>query len=172
MFTGLDTLPGQDRSRMPRGRIDFANSSSTITAGGAEGQIWIVSCTLPENYAYVIQEVHSSIAGPIADIANWDTTALGGFTDTDNILISFDGVNVAGVTGVTVLLDNRQYTFDMPPKSIILADTGPTGTVLTVTHSNRTIGDAEVAGGFFASFMMYDIEQAHHVLVNTPQLIR
>lgn len=172
MFTGLEGLPEQDRSRLPRGRIDFAESSVVIAEGALEIQLWIVSCTLPEGYAYAIQEVHSGVAGTLADVANWDTAALGGFTDTDNILISFDGVNVAGVTSISLTNTQRMYTFDIPPKSIIVGSTGAAGTVLTVTHSNPTIGDAAIAGTFFASFMMYDIEQAHHVLVNTPQLVR
>jgi len=172
MFTGLETLPVQDSSRLPRGRIDFLNSSVTIAEGALEGQIWIVSCTFPEAYAYVIQEIHCGVAGAIAAIANWDTAALGGFTDTDNKLIPFDGTNVAGVTAISTANDQRMYTFDVPPKSIIVADTGPTGTLCTITMSNHTIGDVAVSGTFFMSAMMYDIEQAHHVLVNTPQLVR
>lgn len=168
-FAGLDALPSLDRSWFPRGVIAFESPSIAITAAGAgEDQLWTVAMTLPIGYAYIITDVHVRMQGAIADLAGWDKSIAGNFGDTDRA-IPFDGVNQEDVM-VTTALDVRTWTFPDLPTAILINSDGTTNASLTV--GDHTTDDGAMTGSVFASFLVYDVEQAHHVRIHTPQLFR
>ncbi len=170
-FTGFEKGPSRISSPYPRGQVTFSNASVAITVAGAgEDQLWRINMVLPIGYAYVLVEVHFQIQGALADLAGWDTVFNGEINLTNPVrAIPFDGVSL-GDTFATTLLDRRIFTFPDLPKDIIISDDGTAQAGFRV--GNHTTDDAAMTGIIFGRFLQYDVEQAHHYLVQTPQLIR
>ncbi len=170
-FTGLEKGPSRIASPYPRGQVTFSTPSVAITvaAGGAD-QAWRINMILPIGYAYVLVEVHLMIQGAIADLAGWDTVFNGEINLTNPVrAIAFDGISL-GDTFSTSALDRRVFTFPDLPKDIIISDDGTAQAGFRI--GDHTTDDGAMTGIVFGRFLQYDVEQAHHYLVQTPQLIR
>lgn len=168
-FSGLPGLPALEHSWYPRGSISFEDTIA-VTAGGASDQLWDIQCTLPSGYAYVLQEVHLALQGATSSLTNWDSSVTCGFGDGVHN-VPFDGINTTGGSFVTSTVTIQNWTFPDLPRLIIIA-TDPAIISVRLSVGNNTIGDAGMTGLVFISCLQYDVEQAHHVRIHTPQLER
>ncbi len=170
-FSGLPGLQDLERSWYPRGYLSFEDGSVAITVAGAgEDQVWRINCVLPIGYAYILEDVHIWMQGTLADLAGWDSVMNGELIFDDPLrTIQFDGVTT-GDTFATTTIDRRVWTFPDLPKAIVVASDAISQVGFRV--GNHTTDDAAMAGGVFVRFLQFDIEQAHHVRIHTPQLVR
>lgn len=170
-FSGLPPLRSLEQSSLPRGYVSFEDGSAAITVAGAgEDQIWRINTDLPIGFAYVLAEVHIWLNGIIADLADWDNAVNGELLfDSPLRSVQFDGLATEDTFGSTTV-DRRVYTFPDLPQSILLAS--DTSSTVGFRVGNHTVDGPAMQGGFFIKFLQYDIEQAHHYGIHTPQLIR
>lgn len=170
-FSGLPELSVLEQSYYPRGYVTFEDSSIAITVAGAgEDQQWLITMALPIGYAYVLVEGHVMLQGAIADLAGWDLVMAGEII-VGARSIPFDGLaSPDGDVFATSLLDRRIYTFPDLSKTILIAEDNSAQAIFRM--GNHTTDDAAMTGSCFTRFMMYDISQAHHVRLHTPELVR
>ncbi len=170
-FSGLPPLESLENSPFPRGYTVFEDSSVAITVAGAgEDQIWRIEADLPIGYAYVLVEAHVQLQGAIADLAGWDT-AMGGEIVSPGRSIPFDGLaSPDSDIMATTALDRRIFSFPDLSTTILIAEDTTATMILRI--GNHTTDDGAMTGSVFIKFMTYDIEQAHHFQIHTPQLVR
>lgn len=164
-FEGLPPPGTIERSSVPRAQVIWQAAATTITAGGASDQRWVINCVPPVNFAYALGEVHVRIDGTIADLDNWDNACSARFTSPRDS-IPFDGVSIA-TTMVNSTTNLKHYTFPEMPPSVLLNPS-----ILELSVGNQTDAEDEMNGQFYVMMYQYDITQAHHVLVNAPELTR
>lgn len=141
----------------------------TVAAAG-EDQALVVSCALPDSFAYVLQDLTMTIKAA-TDIADWRLAALAKLKDATAAIweldMKFEGGSLMGIPAA--LLRTYGLTIE-PPQKTLLAIAG--GATLTITLDNPVIDGEAAEVDFFARFLQFDLNQGFRTSVNTPILTR
>lgn len=173
-YSGLSD-PARDLSHVPSGEVRFFATSESIPAPGVgNNNQLIVICQCPLNSAYVLIDLSLRISAVSGDVEFDDQmTALladtgEAATRTYAIPIPFDSAGQAA----NQALEMKIYTAPVIPQVVVVPGSPSAAANLTIGAYNTTVdGDAHVMT-FFARFLRYGIEQAHHYAVSTPQPVR
>lgn len=167
------TAPGDliNRTALPRAEIIHAVSAGEIVAAGVgDSQLLNVRIELPQNYTYVCVDVALAITG--VDAGDWNANALftigrGDFQQW--MSLESPGVTVYG-TGAASQIARAYKVPARLPKGLVLG--APTGSNSTINVENGNLNGTAMEVRFYSRFLQYDIDQFHHVEVNTPSLTR
>ena len=169
---------------LPQGEVRFVQLFETVDAAGAGNEMAIaISCTLPENFAYVLLDLSCEIVAPAAGsngnnfqpVANaiLQNAATTGESD-QGMLFRGKSENRHSPYGGGYLNNGKEdmiYCFDCVPNFVLVPKAGSTG-LLNVNLFNWTQGESGYLYSFFARFARYTINQAYNVSVNTPSYTR
>lgn len=173
-FSGLGGMI-QPQTEVPRGEVVYSTTNEAVTVGTGDGQFLEIICNLPRNFAYVLMEIHLGITGVGVD--DWDEVALAALVDTKTPNGRSFNLQMQGTSnGLGHRLPGsnfsfrRLYTFEDYAKVLVQGSAAR----LNVDLANDGLGDLDqvAAFEFYARFLMYDIDQAHHYQVNTPTPVR
>lgn len=173
---GLTSLPepALRNSPVPRQELLFDIFNATVPVPGAgDFQNVRVETLLPPGFAYALTDIFLSITG--ADAADWGISALlelrdGTETGDTSWRIKMESVESFEVAGLATNQCGRGYTWPVLPKRLILP--AKAGAEVRASVSNVTVDGAAATCNYSARYLVYDIAQAHHWEVNTPQLVR
>lgn len=161
-------------SPIPRAEVTFSAQSTAVAASAAgDSQMLRITCTLPPSFAYVLQEVNLfELVGD--DVGNWEncsSSRISNSAPTDTWVYALNVCSsgkfeVAGF-GVT------KSWFLEPGGGLRKVIIPGTACDLVVHIGNDTLEQSSVSlGSFFARFLVFDIQQAHNYVMNTPQIVR
>lgn len=174
-FSGLSE-PERNRSPLPLMAVRFSTLSSSITAGGVGNeQELAVKCVLPVNYAGVFMDLGMRVFPAGGGANNFDTIGTAFFTDSDagtpGRKISYFSELVSTGNAEPSGTQIKCYRVQNPPTLTFVAPSNDSA-VLQINLGNQTQNDGEYTLQFFASFLLFSVNQANHVAVNSPQLVR
>lgn len=160
---------------MPRSEIIYAGENEIVTLGGVgDEQRLDITCDLPQNFSYALAELHADISTAGGTTNTWDVDAIAFIVDAtgpDRTVNVSMPVTAGGVVD-DIVLPRRVYKLENPMKAVLVPPPNSTGAKLGITFNNDVQGAVGALVTFFIRFYQYDIEQAHHYAVNTPNLIR
>lgn len=170
--------PLSDRSYLSRGLVTFtAQNQSIALTGAGDNQRLRINFALPKNFAWAFLDLTMQVYTAAAGTNNWDNN--GEFTlynaetsgnRTQDVAI---GVNAAG-SGVfaDVALDLKVYRPWGSWCGPLKPATAGENIYATLDMYNSTANDAAYVCDVAARFLQFDIEQVHHVGVNSPMPVR
>ncbi len=172
-LTGVDQ-PRSTLSAIPRQELffDLVNQAVAVPEAG-DSQLVEIICFLPIAFAYVLTEVFCGITG--ADSNDWSSRislnlhdGQDSSTDTYRLLWQSEASSDQLVGSVVVRSWNCPK-YNIPNRVVIPR---ATGAEFKVHANNATVDGTAQSLQFGCRFLVFDIAQAHHFLLNTPQLIR
>lgn len=174
-FLGLGQL-GLDRSSVPRSELLFKEfGGDAITAGGVGNtQRSTIICNLPQNFAYAIAEIHISLRTIAGTTNSWNKHAKVLYSDAQASERTFKVPLALQSQGVTDTESDPTVVYSLVRNvnSVLVPPTGTMGQSLNITFNNAVEDAPETTLVAFIRVYQFDIEQAHHYAVNTPQLVR
>ncbi len=178
----------EGRNGIPRGQVEFQNSLVSIGASTAEDRTILISCALPQGYAYRLQSVNMDIAGAAnTDLQTFGQNAfvtLGAFVPSAPALTlrqafplpaaqpirdtssAFVDRGYASITDASAVPFKLQYS-GLVPNTILNAQSGTTLMTIQVAANDDT--STECFLGYYARFLVYDIADENKWAINTPQ---
>lgn len=174
-YVGIEEI-SQDRSSLPKGELWFFADSPITVSGAGDYQSVVVNCNFPRNFAYALLDISyriygASVAITFDDVASFGIQNgfkfLGGTTSYASYELFTDGQ--MGSADVTTCA--KIYALREKPTALVYADTNNES--VQIIHNNINANQAQAVNvQMFCRFAQYTIEQANHVMVNTPQLVR
>ncbi len=164
----------KERSPFPRGELTFVADTEAIALTGAgDNQNLRIRCTLPQGFAYVLADLAFDVFAAVAgDANNFPVNATAFIVDS-----SVAGQDRTYRTDFSMISESSSLTPGNLIKTyrpvnqggkVIRCAPGQTGE-MRLDAFNLTANDgAYTLHTFFARFLQYDIEQAHHYQVNSP----
>lgn len=173
---GLTNIPEslyRDRANIPRQELEFNILNGTVDAeAGGDSQFITISCVLPVGFVYAWVGCNLGVTGStVGDDFNKVAQAIfrDGVADANTKYRLWVPSELAVSTPNNTFQILSYVWRDLPNRILIPAnDTG----LLQVTLNNPVIDGSAATVQFSARFLVFDIVQAHHYLVSTPQLIR
>lgn len=172
-YTGLPASV-LERSAAPRADVIFKDNGVEVTAGGAGNtQRLAVACNLPQNFSYGFAEFHFSISTPTGSVNNWEANGLSIIVDAAAGRTSFINSPLfnRGVAD-SFSLPTRDYQIESKFSGILLPPANTSGAKMAITLANLTENMPAGTLNYYIRFYQFDVEQAYHYRLNSPQLIR
>lgn len=159
-----------DRTNLPRAEIIHSVVAGAVPASGVgDDQVVAISFNLPQNFTYVMVDCYAAIVG--VDAGNWSATALGTNIQSDLPLFqTWFELTSTGVTGINATSLARAYNAPRLPRGLMRGATS--GANASITMRNAIVNSSAMTVNVYTRFLMFDVDQFHNVLVNTPQLQR
>ena len=170
-LTGLPDVT-QNKTSLPKAECYFIGVSEAITASGAgDTQSLSVTCSLPQNFAYTLLDISFRVWG-IDSSKPFETCGFAGFTDLRPSLGQVLALAhmCEGTSHNTGTTQEQVYAFNNRPTAVAIADSGPSSFEIYLGNTNTQVQASNAE--FLIRFGVYNIDQAHHVQVNAPQLTR
>lgn len=167
---------------LPRARYDFDVDAEAITAKATANTNRLrVTCSLPQNYAYVLDNVFAQItitgglpgdADGIDNIEQVAVAALDPRGPQAKRQMEFRG-SAAYITGAAEADGGRLFTLQSISRQPFFNVANAIPNII-VTFTDGDNSNATLAGvlTFHCSFLQYDLEQAYLVNVNAPMPVR
>lgn len=173
-YSGIGEL-ARDRSAIPRSELRFGvvGGALAVPTLGDQQQAFI-SLSLPFNFAHVIVDLTASVQADVAGEAiSWpDTAVCNFFPQGGNYVYEIELVSGGEhVFSTGSGKEQRVYSPTQLPKVTMVPPAGQRN-VFNMQLTASGIDGVAVDVDFFARFLTYDIAQANHYLVNSPQVIR
>lgn len=169
-------MPERQRGQtpIPSREMRCYTRDKSITAGGAGNeQRLVVQLDLPPNYAYVLVDLSCMLG--LAGSINWDAVIQGYLQDGLTTVKSRIPMELFshGITEYTAAGSERRVWIpeDIPRATLIPSVAGEQ-VRLHLETINSTQNDGAASFTFYARFLEFTIEQAHHWQVNTPEPVR
>lgn len=174
-FSGLDEAM-RNNSQVPRQEVIYNVLDGDIPLTGVgDNQIISITTALPSGYAYVLAEVSMMLSAASGTTNGFADTFAGFVVDgvSGRNFQRFFEMTAPGliIAGPQTALPARCYSPRNLPQVVILPPEGEVS-LMALLIKNATAGDVAYKLNFFARFLMYDVNQAHHWAVNTPTLVR
>lgn len=182
-FSGLAD-PGRDLSMVPRAQVVYNVNYQTISAPSAGTiQAILFSVTLPPNFAYALTEFSVVLANDNdATTLDYDLTAngyleepIGKNPSTTMSRSSFEMVSngKGSEIGTSTYKQNLNYVMRGSFGNVLWARPNSTGDMSLVGQFQANQIDTDAVRFYAkASLLQFNVEQANHWQVNTPQLVR
>lgn len=173
-LVGIQDQP-QQQSYLPKGLMLFAigEVSANIPASGAgDSQFLIVNCELPRGFAYALQDCHFDIQGTDADAWLPATRVTLSSNATTALARTFIMTEVQSIGVAAIGTNLRTYGLVNPMKSLMIVESKAAAGHFGILITNETLNQSAITFHMYVSLVQYNIEQAHHVRVNTPQIVR
>ena len=172
-FVGTNEVISR-RTDLPRSTVRYSCVDVSIPASGA-GNDRAISCSMamPENFAYALTEVEALVRGPAGGDIGFETAfsqieLFVGSTRVRRVPLSYKFDQ--GVQMSSVYRKSNVFRVE-PPKEVFLPDAEGM-MFLTFQLMDATINGPDALFSFNCRFLQFDVNQAHHVAVNTPTLTR
>lgn len=175
-YSGLDD-PSRELSIVPRQEVRFIDKGTTVPDPGVgDNQAVSVLCLPPPNFAYALVDLNLFVQSSLAGTFNLPK---GFFTLFQDALTSAASTVVASLcveAGVIVhstggAVDTFQYCLRDPFRQIMVPQPG-NQVSLGMSMFNPTADDVDYTVAVYCRMLMFDINQANHYSINTPQLVR
>lgn len=150
--------------------------TTVLDPGVGDNQAISILCRPPINFAYALVDLNLFVQSTLAGTFNLPK---GFFTLFQDALTSAASTVVATlcveagtiVHGTGGAVDTFQYCLRDPFRQILTP--APGGQVqLSMSMFNATADDVDYTVAVYCRMLMYDIDQANHYAINTPQLVR
>lgn len=173
-FTGASDLE-RARTEIPMREVRCISPRvNTIpTTGVGDNQQLDVDIILDRNYAYVLSDLFLRISADTGDTNNWGAVVNASWRDAFTGAMVFIPMEMVS-EGIAIVRDkqHRVYSITRNPQIVMIPNRADANPYLEIGAYNSTSNDVEYTTGFFARFMQYGIEQAHHYAVSTPTPVR
>lgn len=161
-------------TNIPRSEKIFTAINFAVTvASGGDTQAIIVTCVLPEGFAYVMLEGAVQLTG--ADIADWNPAVFATLDDRtanpqlrDVYQVDRGGVASAGGAGAGLTTCYRCLNC---PTKMLIPSASPGGQNRWVLE-NLVVDGAAMTVICYFRFLVFDLNQAYYWAVNTPMPVR
>ncbi len=173
-FLGLDQL-GLDRSNVPRAEVIYSGILQVVAASGVgDTQRLDITCELPQNFSYAMAECHIDITTAAGTLNTWNDDGILFLVDANNPARSIFVSSPLHSQGVidTEMTPKHVYNLENIMKGVLVPPPNSIGAKVGLTFNNTTEGSVAATTSFYIRLYQFDIEQAHHFAVNTPDLIR
>lgn len=175
-FSGRGEL-GNYRSTAARAQIVFKINQVAVTvAGSGEFQRVVVNMNLPLNFSYTLADFSARISGVNAD--DWSNVGELTLNDSDgsnrSFLFSQEVISTGVIDEFGSNASKARFYCPCGPflRALMIQQPGLPAPLVFHTLSNPVIDGAVGVYSMYARFLVYDVNQTHHVEVNTPLLIR
>jgi len=161
---------------VPRAELRFAIVGDEITAAASgESQSCLVVCSLPKGYAYYFMgceiDLLETEAGDVVGWnADWRTYLLS--SDTTGALRSLSGIKCTGCVPYYWSAALKGRIYQAAPIQRIIIPVYDTGAKYQCQNVNVALDGGPVTTYFTATFLQFDLNQAFHYALNTPQPVR
>ncbi len=167
----------QMQGERPRGEIRFNFDAVAVALTGVgDNQQVFVSLTLPQSYAYTIADAFFALTSEAAGTNNFPNQGHASFNDrasgspiNQSVPLEFTSAGSVGVTAT----DNARKTYNVGkvPQGLMVPQPGQNPAMFS-QYTNTTANDAAYTAKGYFRFLQFDIDQAYHVLVNSPTPVR
>lgn len=173
-FEGMGSID-QKGVIVPRSEVTFVVSDGDVTVAAAgEDQRIFVSAILPPNFSYVLVDCFVRLKN--ANAADWNVVGEIGYGDsdgTDRTFLASQEIVSHGTVDVTATTISRIWCpCGSLLKVLLLQLRGKPAPRVSIFLANGTIDGAAGLLNVYLRFLQYDVNQAHHVQVNTAILVR
>lgn len=175
-YSGLDD-PNRSMSPVPRQEVRFVDKGTTVPDPGVgDNQAISVLCLPPQNFAYALVDVNLFVQSTLAGTFNLPKGFFTLFQDAMTAAASTVMASLCVEAGTIVhstggAVDTFQYCMRDPFRQILTPAPG-NQVSLSLSMFNTTADDVDYTVAVYCRMLMYDIDQANHYAINTPQLIR
>lgn len=162
---------------IPLAELLFTFDGTITAAAAGEDQQFIITCVLPEGFAYVMAESTLILLDTETDdIDNWSSSIRAELSNGTSgtpparwrIQQAFNGDAIVANTST---LKTRSYTLTNPSSKVIIPIPGQSGR-FTAIGMTQTIDQGPMTLRFFAKVLEFHLSQAHHWVINTPWPVR
>lgn len=155
----------------PRAEYRSTISGGVIPASGAGDDRQVnVSVTPPMNFAYVLAACTFVVISPVGGTTGFTTAYSDIQINSDPIRYVPCGIEHYTTSTLQQYVEFNQFSVT-PPKEVFLPDVNQTVS-LGLNVLDPLLNQAECFLHLHCRWLQYDVTQAHHIMVNTPQLVR
>lgn len=161
---------------IPMAELNFVSVGGTLTeAAAGQDQCAIIACNLPKGYAYIFagaeMDIQEAEAGDIADWnLDWRSYLLNTGTAGGEQWLA--GIKMTGDRAYNFSATLQGRIFKAQPISKVVIPVYDTDALYQVQGCNVTIDGGPMTLYFLATFLQFDLNQAHHWAMNTPIPVR
>lgn len=175
-FIGLPPVFDTIQTPIPQAELNFVVNATVTAAASGEDQSLKVTCDLPQGYGYIFRGCEIMFdEAEVGDVEAWSTDWRAFLKNTT----AATGVGswLAGVKLTSAVVYDLSSTLSgviltAPGLSKILIPVLGEDGRFQVTSRNTTIDEGPMTLVFLATFLQFDLNQAHHWSVNTPFPVR
>lgn len=159
-----------DRTNLPRAEIIHSLVGAIVPVPGlGDNQSVSIVMNLPQNFTYVMVDCFAAVNG--ADASDWNAVALGTNIQSDPPTFqTWFELTSTGALQISAGGSARAYNAPRLPRGLMRGATS--GANASITINNPVDNGSAMTVNAYTRFLMYDVDQFHNVMVNTPQLQR
>lgn len=173
-FDGLGEVD-QRGTEVPRAAVVFVVAGGAVTLSGAgDTQRVVANLILPTNFSYVATDFNVRLQS--ADVGAWNEVGEISYADAGSsdrtFLASQELVSHGTVDNLATNISRIWCPCGPLLKALMLQVPNGSAPRCGVKIANPALNDAAGVLDLYARFLQYDINQTHHVTVNTATLVR
>lgn len=173
-YAGVTSIRRED-SAIPVGELLFTKTNQAIAAVGAgDNQAFIITMTLPRNFAYVLCDLAVDVNTSAAGTNNWGNQ-LRAYAVNDASASQYRlpiPMTTPGAYLTSAALEGRIWTPGHVPGMTIIPATGSSTPQIVIAGYNATANDNGYSLSCYARAFSYTLDQVRNYQVNAPMPVR